>query len=68
MRNSLGTELSEAERELVRVYEATVRVLRERGSELEPYQAHNSRRAVAALWQIVNGLDMRPGHLYDVGV
>nr|MBA3729015.1 hypothetical protein [Actinomycetota bacterium] len=42
-------------------------VLRNRAEELAPYEARNATKALAALWQVMNGLDMEPGQLYDLG-
>jgi hypothetical protein len=38
------------------------------GDELPPFARRNGLKALAALWQVMNGLDMDPGQLYDVGV
>ncbi len=62
------SELSDAERELVGCYESLVEVLREHGDELAPFAARNATKAAAALWQVVNGLDLDPGHPYDIGL
>jgi hypothetical protein len=61
-------ELGDAQRALVDCYEALVRVLREQGADLAPFEARNAAKAAAALWQMVNGLDLDPGQLYDIGV
>jgi len=47
-------------------YQGLVRVLKN-GSELAPFERRNTLKAVAALWQVVNGLDLDPGHLYEIG-
>lgn len=62
------TELNAAERELVDCYHRLVKVLAEQRDELAPFEERNASKAVAALWQVVNGLDLDPGHLYHVGV
>ncbi len=62
------TELNPAERELVECYHRLVKVLAEQRDELAPFEERNASKAVAALWQVVNGLDLDPGHLYHVGV
>jgi hypothetical protein len=64
---SAATELSEAERSLVESYQALERVLREQGDELAPFARHNAAKALAALWQVMNGLDQDPGQLYELG-
>jgi len=67
MKNVMGVELSESERTLVESYQGLVRVLRD-GKDLAPFERRNAMKAVAALWQVVNGLDLDPGNLYDIGV
>lgn len=66
MKNAMGVELSDAERTLVECYQGLVRVLKN-GTDLAPFERRNSLKAVAALWQVVNGLDLDPGHLYEIG-
>jgi hypothetical protein len=67
MKNAMGIELSESERTLVETYQGLVRVLRD-GKDLAPFERRNAMKAVAALWQVVNGLDLDPGNLYEIGV
>ena len=66
MKNTMGVELSDAERSLVESYQGLVRVLKD-GKDLAPFERRNALKAVAALWQIVNGLDLDPGNLYEIG-
>ena len=66
MKNSMGLELSESQRSLVECYQGLVRVLKD-GKDLAPFERRNALKAVAALWQVVNGLDLDPGHLYEIG-
>ena len=66
MKNTMGVELSDAERSLVECYQGLVRVLRD-GKDLAPFERRNALKAVAALWQVVNGLDLDPGNLYEIG-
>ena len=66
MKNAMGVELSESERSLVECYESLVRVLND-GKDLAPFERRNALKAVAALWQVVNGLDLDPGNLYEIG-
>jgi hypothetical protein len=66
MKNAMGVELSDAERTLVDCYQGLVRVLKN-GTDLAPFERRNALKAVAALWQVVNGLDLDPGHLYEIG-
>jgi hypothetical protein len=61
------TELGEAERELIECYERLATVLRERRHELAPFEERNAIRALACLWQVMNGLDRDPGEVYDLG-
>ena len=67
MKNVMGVELSESERSLVECYQGLVRVLKD-GKDLAPFERRNALKAVAALWQVVNGLDLDPGQLYEIGV
>jgi hypothetical protein len=60
-------ELTAGEQALVDAYELLLRTLREHGDELPPFAQRNAIRATAALWQVVNGLALEPGHIYDVG-
>jgi hypothetical protein len=60
--------LTAAERGLVQCYENLVEIVRERNDELAPFEVRNATKAIAALWQVVNGLDRDPGQLYDIGV
>ena len=66
MKNAVGLELTESEKTLVECYRTLVRILRE-SEDLAPYQRRNALKAVAALWQVANGIDMDPGQLYDIG-
>ncbi len=66
MKNAMGVELSESERSLVECYQRLVRILKD-GKELAPFERRNALKAVAALWQVVNGLDLDPGQLYEIG-
>jgi hypothetical protein len=64
---SATTDLNEAERTLVESYRTLERVLREQGDQLAPFAHRNATKALAALWQVMNGLDQDPGQLYDLG-
>lgn len=65
----MNTEgLSAAQQRLVDCYESLVTLLSEHRDELAPFEERNAMKATAALWQVVNGLDLDPGHLYNVGV
>ena len=66
MKNAMGVELSESERSLVECYQGLVLILKD-GKDLAPFERRNALKAVAALWQVVNGLDLDPGQLYEIG-
>jgi hypothetical protein len=59
--------LNDAELALVEAYNTLVKALEDSGDDLEPFERRNALKAVAALWQVMNGLDLDPGHLYDIG-
>ena len=59
--------LNDAEQKLVDCYHSLASVLSEHPGELAPYQERNALKALAALWQIMNGLDMEPDQLFSVG-
>jgi len=59
--------LNDAELALVEAYNTLAKTLDESGDDLEPFERRNALKAVAALWQVMNGLDLDPGHLYDIG-
>lgn len=67
MKNAMGVELRPAEASLVECYEKLATTLREHGDELPPFARANATKALAALWQVANDLDVEPGQLYDVG-
>ena len=60
-------ELSPGERELAEIYDRLRRTLEERGEELPPFAKRNALKALAALWQVTNGLDLDPGQPYGLG-
>ena len=65
--NTMGDTLNASEVELVECYRKLLHVLEEHGGQLAPFEERNALKALAALWQVMNGLDMDPGQLYDVG-
>jgi uncharacterized protein YukE len=67
MQNAIGQELNAAQTELVECYDKLARLLADRADELEPYEQRNALKALAALWQVANGLDMDRGHIYHLG-
>ncbi len=68
MKNLMDADLAEPEAMLVDVYRQLARTLEMYGEDLPPFARRTSLKALAALWQVMNGLDMDPGHLYHVGV
>jgi hypothetical protein len=68
MENASATTLNTGEERLVECYRALARTLAENRDDLAPYQERNALKALAALWQVVNGLDMEPGNIYHTGV
>jgi len=62
----MGVELSDSERSLVECYRTLVRILKE-SEDLAPFERRNALKAVAALWQVANGLDLDPGNIYEIG-
>lgn len=67
MRNHMEDELTEPEGKLVDCYRQLASVLEMHGDELPPFARQNSLKALAAMWQVMNGLDMDPGQLFEVG-
>ena len=61
------TELNTAEQTLVECYRSLAGVLEERRDELPPFAERNATKALAALWQVMNGLDQDPGQVYHLG-
>ena len=60
-------DISGGERELLEVYERLRGILEQHGEELPPFAQRNAIKALAALWQVANGLGAQPGQVYDVG-
>ncbi len=60
-------ELNEAQRALVDAYRSLAATLQDRRDELAPFEERNALKALAALWQVMNGLDMDPGQVYQLG-
>jgi hypothetical protein len=67
MKDMTGTELNEAQRKLVECYRVLNNVLMGHRDELAPFEERNALKALAALWQVMNGLDLEPGQVYDLG-
>jgi hypothetical protein len=60
-------EISAGEAALLETYERLRAILAEHGEELPPFAQRNAVKALAALWQVANGLGRQPGQVYDVG-
>jgi hypothetical protein len=67
MRNVDGSELNEGQAKLVECYRTLAHVLMGHRDELAPFEERNALKALAALWQVMNGLDLDPGQVYDLG-
>ncbi len=67
MEDITGSELNEAQRKLVDAYRLLSNVLMGHRDELAPFEERNATKALAALWQVMNGLDLDPGQVYDLG-
>jgi hypothetical protein len=52
---------------LVDAYDSIKTALVDHRGDLAPFEERNALKALAALWQVMNGLDLDPGQLYDVG-
>jgi hypothetical protein len=63
----MSAELNEAEANLVACYRSIEKVLGEQRDQLAPFAERNAVKALAALWQVMNGLDQEPGQLYELG-
>lgn len=63
----MSVELNEAETALVECYRKLARVLGEQRDQLAPFAERNAVKALAALWQVMNGLDQDPGQIYGLG-
>jgi hypothetical protein len=67
VRNMFGQELSEPESRLVDCYRMLHMTVDMHGDDMPPFARRNATKALAALWQVMNGLDMDPDQLYGVG-
>jgi hypothetical protein len=63
----MAREPTEGEQRLLDCYEQLAATLAEHRDELPPFAERNAIKALAALWQVANGLGHRPGHIYDLG-
>ena len=62
----LGNQMTAAENDVLAAYEA-LKALAAR-DDLPPCAARNVRKALAAMWQATNDLDLRFEQLYELGV
>ena len=62
----LGKPLTDQERELLGVYQSLKSLAAQ--DDLPPCAARNVRKALSAMWQVTNDLDLQFEQLYDVGV
>ena len=67
MQNAIGQELDPAQAGLVDCYDKLAALLADREAELAPFEKRNALKALAALWQVTNGLDMDRGQIYHLG-
>jgi hypothetical protein len=67
MKDLTGQSLNEPQRKLVDAYRLLSNVLMGHREELAPFEERNAVKALAALWQVMNGLDLDPGQVYDLG-
>jgi hypothetical protein len=67
MKNLSGDDLNPAQEKLVEAYRLLSNVLMGHRDQLAPYEERNAVKALAALWQVMNGLDLDPGQVYDLG-
>ena len=61
-------DLTPVETEVLECYRQLAETLGKRGDDLPPFAQRNATKALAALWQVANGLDADPGHRYDLGI
>ena len=66
-RNAIGVELNPAEEKLALCYRSLAELLENHRDELAPFEERNAVKALAALWQAMNGMDLDPGQVYDLG-
>ncbi len=62
----LGKPLTEQEQELLTAYQALKKLAAQ--DDLPPCAARNVRKALSAMWQATNDLDLQFEQLYDLGV
>ena len=62
----LGQGLTDYEQELLAVYKELKRLAAR--TDMPPCADRNVRRALSAMWQVTNDLDLQFEQLYDLGV
>jgi hypothetical protein len=62
----LGKPMTKQETELLNVYQALKKLAAQ--DDLPPCAARNVRRALSAMWQATNDLDLQFEQLYEYGV
>ena len=67
MKNAIDEELNPAQAELMECYQKLASTLSDKRDELAPFEERNALKALSALWQVANGLDMDPGQIYHLG-
>ena len=67
MNDVMGSRLSDGEAALVEVFSTLKESLLAHGDDLPPFARRNALKALASLWQVVNGLDMEADQLYQLG-
>ena len=60
-------DLNDAQRTLVDSYRLIAYTLEHHRDELAPFEERNAVKALGALWQVMNGLDLEPGQIYHLG-
>ena len=67
MKNAMGDDLGPQQERLVEAYRTLEGVLREHRDELAPFEQRGAIQALAALWQVMNGLDVEVDPVEDLG-
>ncbi len=67
MQNATRQDLSPAQEELIACYDRLARLVSDHRDKLAPFEERNALKALAALWQVANGLDMDRGQIYHLG-
>jgi hypothetical protein len=67
MQNAIGQELTPVQEELIGCYDTLARIIGNERDTLAPFEERNAMKALAALWQVANGLDMDRGQIYHLG-